>query len=611
MKTMFSLNRSFICRALLCTVAVAIAGASSAVAQEVLVTVGKGVLQRQVDSQAVQPFPGNLYHFTAAIYGASPELASSTFLRTEGGRLPIPSEPNHFFLLDRSFASRSALDATFPNGTYTVEPHGAHLRLAGNDYPNTPYIVNWDWAQDIDTTVDFVLKWVPFSNPSANDLIFFEPFISPVFPTALDPAAASMTVPANLLQPDQTVSCRLVFFRTTSFDVPEENPGVAGYGGYYRETRFTIRGGAPAPPQGRIQFSDDTFIGSESDGGVHITLTRTSVTRGKATVVVSTVDGSARDRRDYTETRQTVTFDEGVFYRPLIIPVVNDSVLRGDREFYVVLSDVTGGAEIRQPNAAVVRIVEDEQPSLGELQFSSATYSVTETDDFAALKVLRAGDLAGTMTVFYSVEGQTANAAADFAPEVSVITFEEGQAEADLLVAILDDADFEANETFQVRLYDPSAGASLASPSTATVTIRSDDLPDLVSEHRIHNVAGRVNIAECRLRGGRAEGVIEFQSQEGSQFVATGFLVLPQGRLTQTFRGRVTSDGRLSGAYSWRGNGDRGTGSFTGRYSVDAFLNPSIRLSFGGRSRIYGCRQAGQVASAAPPGEVAGEISSP
>jgi hypothetical protein len=93
--------------------------------------------------------------------------------------------------------------------------------------------------------------------------------------------------------------------------------------------------------------------------------------------------------------------------------------------------------------------------------------------------VTRSGDASQAATVDFDVVGSGPNPAdaADFAGSVGPngrLSFDPGQTSLTLVIPVAGDLQAEADETFTVKLSDPSAGAQL-STATAQGTIRNDD----------------------------------------------------------------------------------------------------------------------------------------
>lgn len=119
----------------------------------------------------------------------------------------------------------------------------------------------------------------------------------------------------------------------------------------------------------------------------------------------------------------------------------------------------------------------------GTIQFSSATYSVTESTATVILTVTRTGGSGGAITANYSLGGGTATGTAacgtpgeDYVNTGGSVSFADGDAaNKTFTVAICNDAVFELNQTFDATLSIGSGSATLGTPNPATVTITNDD----------------------------------------------------------------------------------------------------------------------------------------
>jgi plastocyanin len=131
-------------------------------------------------------------------------------------------------------------------------------------------------------------------------------------------------------------------------------------------------------------------------------------------------------------------------------------------------------------------------PAITTIQFSSAAYSVGEGDGHVTITVTRTGNTSGAATVDYRTQDTdtftfscrdvvnnmgSAYARCDFATVVGTFSFAAGETMKSFDIPIIDDSLHEGNETFNVVLSN-SSGATLGSPSTATVTIIDNDLVD-------------------------------------------------------------------------------------------------------------------------------------
>ncbi len=114
----------------------------------------------------------------------------------------------------------------------------------------------------------------------------------------------------------------------------------------------------------------------------------------------------------------------------------------------------------------------------GILQFSSPTYSVSESGTNAIITVTRAGGSSGIVGATVSTSNGTASSTTDYDATSVAVSFDDGSITAQTVsIPITDDADVEGNETVNVALSAPTGGAKIGSPSTAILTIIDNDTP--------------------------------------------------------------------------------------------------------------------------------------
>jgi hypothetical protein len=118
----------------------------------------------------------------------------------------------------------------------------------------------------------------------------------------------------------------------------------------------------------------------------------------------------------------------------------------------------------------------------GSLQFSSPTFSVSESGPTASVTVSRTGGTDGIVGVSYTTNSGTATAGSDFTTTASTLSWGSGDsATKTITIPITDDSLYENNEDFTVTLSAPTGGAVLGSQSTATVSINDNDTAPTIS----------------------------------------------------------------------------------------------------------------------------------
>jgi hypothetical protein len=119
----------------------------------------------------------------------------------------------------------------------------------------------------------------------------------------------------------------------------------------------------------------------------------------------------------------------------------------------------------------------------GVLALSSSTYSANENAGSVMVTVNRTSGTDGAVTVDYAFSGGTATGGAacaagiDYVNTGGTLNFANGEASKTFNVTLCGDTDLEPDETFDVTLSNPTGGATIGSPSSATVTILNDDTP--------------------------------------------------------------------------------------------------------------------------------------
>ncbi len=191
---------------------------------------------------ANQNHPGSL--FAASV---TPPGGAGFALQNSGG-----SSWNRSF----SFATPTALDQTYSNGTYLVDlslthdglKSGLPMVLDQPDFPSPPTLVNYAAAQALNANQACVLVWTnqdataaDFLSLSIKDAQNRDIYNSgdPGEVTALDGSRTTLTIPAGILVAGRTYSASLLLGRLNKY--PNLYPGALGVCGRYSQTRFSLQ----------------------------------------------------------------------------------------------------------------------------------------------------------------------------------------------------------------------------------------------------------------------------------------------------------------------------------------------------------------------------------
>lgn len=232
--------------------------------------------------------------------------------------------------------------------------------------------------------------------------------------------------------------------------------------------------------------------------------------------------------------------------------------------------------------AAVDDVVVEVLPNLpGTFNLQSTSINLDEDAGTATVVVTRTNGRLGTVTVDYATQTGTAGTD-DFTPVSGTLTFVDGQAEAEITVAINDDDVDEDLESLAFLLSNPTGGALLGTDADGTINIVDNDstsldyLPDLLplgsrlardltidtSEQpgrellRFSTEVANVGTGALELWGGEASGSSQqvFQriyQEDGHRDVLAGEFVYHPGHGHIHFEGFASYNLRLV-----NGNGD-------------------------------------------------------
>jgi hypothetical protein len=144
-----------------------------------------------------------------------------------------------------------------------------------------------------------------------------------------------------------------------------------------------------------------------------------------------------------------------------------------------IATDIDGDTRDANPDIGADEITSVDP---GSLQFSSATYSISENAGPAIVTVTRTGGTDGTVSVNYATSNGTATGGAsctasgvDYITTSGTLTFLNGETSKTFSVTICDDSLVEPDETINYTLSGPTNGATIGTPGTAVQTIVNDD----------------------------------------------------------------------------------------------------------------------------------------
>lgn len=186
-----------------------------------------------------------------------------------------------------------------------------------------------------------------------------------------------------------------------------------------------------------------------------------------------------------------------------------------------------------------------------EVEFASANYSIFEDASPVVLQVIRRGDLMRECKVHFETRNGSATAGHDYDYTSGVLEFAVGQGVAEVSVKIVDDNEYEPDETFFVSLYRPD-GCRVGDIREAEVLIINDDCPGTFQfarpGFRVKESEAFVEVVVSRSNGCDGEIVVTYTTMDGSAVAgkdyekAEGKLVFAHNEMTKSFKVSIMDD---------------------------------------------------------------------
>ncbi len=112
----------------------------------------------------------------------------------------------------------------------------------------------------------------------------------------------------------------------------------------------------------------------------------------------------------------------------------------------------------------------------GAVSLATSNYTVNEGDGSVQIQLRRTGGSDGEITVAYQTFASTATTGQDFVNTAGVVTFSDRQTTRTVNIPIINDTlNDEFDEQFTFTIDNPTGGATLLAPRTATITILDND----------------------------------------------------------------------------------------------------------------------------------------
>jgi hypothetical protein len=317
-------------------------------------------------------------------------------------------------------------------------------------------------------------------------------------------------------------------------------------------------------PVATFSFSLGAYSVSDPQGSATITVLRSGNTaEGPVSVNYATSDGTAKNGTDYQSSSGTLTFGAGVTTQTFSVTILNDGNPSVTKSLNLALSSPTPVASaLGAVHTATLTLVESDPV----IQFSAASYVVSELTSVATIVVSRSVNAAPTTVVSYQSHAGTAVVGQNYVADVSgTLTFTPGVVNKSFTIGIKHDTDHTGPVTVNLSL-TPSSTFALGANANATLTITDVDIagsmqfaaPNFAVVEPVSPGVSQAVITVTRTGGAASNVKVNFATSDGTAVssgpnpdyqAASGTLTFGAGVTSQQFTVLVLDDATAPSGY--------------------------------------------------------------
>ena len=208
--------------------------------------------------------------------------------------------------------------------------------------------------------------------------------------------------------------------------------------------------------------------------------------------------GTAVQGNDYLALPSQVTIPAGTNAAYLNVFPVDDQTPEPTETIGITLDFVSGGLVNAEHSHAELNLVDND----GTMEFTAASFQVSERDGHIDVPVRRSGDITHAQSVSYHLQPGTATPGSDYEATDGVLTFLPGETQKSIPVQLVDDTLPEVTETLFLSLSNPFSGTPLSGQSVATLSILDDDIGFLFATNTFVVSESQSNVSITVLRVG-------------------------------------------------------------------------------------------------------------
>jgi hypothetical protein len=193
-------------------------------------------------------------------------------------------------------------------------------------------------------------------------------------------------------------------------------------------------------------------------------------------------------------------------------------------------------------------------PNPGTLQFGAPLFVASESAGTATITVTRSGGMMGTVTVHYATSNGTAIDPDDYSATSGTLTFDDGEVIKTFTIpVVLDDQDEGNQETVNLKLTNPTGGATLGGQSMVKLfiidydkslpTVFFSDVSVIEGQSGVKNAVFTITMTPHDQVVAVGYATADGTAQAGTDYVAkSGTLTFQPGQLSKTVAVQITGD---------------------------------------------------------------------
>jgi len=365
---------------------------------------------------------------------------------------------------------------TNPIGATLGTPESTTVTIVDNE--PVPTVAFFTAAQPVDENAGSIGLTVVVSGPSSHDISVDYTTLDGTALSGSDYVALSDTLVIAAGQTSGlipvTITDDAVAEGTEYFTVRLTNPSGATLGGVTTATVAIMDDEAALPAVG---FAASWQSVGETDSSVTLLVQLSATAVDDVSVNWATANGTATAGQDYVGSSGVLTILSGDANGIIEVPVTDDSNIEGAEDFIVTLGNPVNavlGAQV----TTTVTIADDDATNM--VSFANAAIFLNEHEGPAVVDAVLDQAAASEVAVRVTAVSGTAISGQDFVAFDQVVVFAPGQTSQPVIVDLVEDFNYEPNETFDLVLGLPTGPAGLGEPSQAAVTIYQSDWPPFV-----------------------------------------------------------------------------------------------------------------------------------